>query len=254
MKKNPLASFVTLTYGTEHVPITEKRRMSLDFKHVTLFLKRLRIKQERKHNALFSRGVVTKYFGKKISYYIAGEYGTKYSRPHYHAIFFNADPDCVIKAWEYGTLYFGTVTRASVGYTLKYISKDAKIPQYKGDDRVPESQRMSKGIGLDYISGNSLHYHLSDLFGRCYMHVPKTEIKVAMPRYYKERIYTSLERQKIGEAMQSKHLEKDCWGSLPDDVENLLHKNPEQYFKLQYERFKVDTEKNSLSFQKDSIF
>ena len=113
---------------------------------------------------------------------------------------------------------------------------------------------MSKGIGIDYINGNTLAYHRVDLFGRCYIAVPKTEIKVAMPRYYKERIYTSLERLKIGEAMQSKHLEKTCWGKLPEDYYSTFQQDWDTYDKNLYEKWYVDTEKNSLSFLRDSIF
>lgn len=261
LKKNPLASFVTLTYNTDHVPITPKHRMSLEPKDVQLFLKRLRTIQERKEKELFEKGIVSKYYGKKISYYLAGEYGSRYSRPHYHLIIFNANPTYIIKAWtnpknsqSIGSLYFGNVTSASVGYTLKYISKEAKIPQYKGDDRVPEFQRMSKGIGLSYVTDNMVKWHLTDLFDRYYGQLPQSEIKVSLPRYYTNRIYTSLERTMIGEALQSKELETVHWGSNPQDVDNLIRKNPQEYNRLQYEKLKMDTLINNQRVTNDKIF
>lgn len=261
MRKNPLASFVTLTYNTDHVPITEKRRMSLDKDHIKNFFKRLRQIQERKDKALFDRGIITKYYGKKISYYLAGEYGSKYSRPHYHIILFNCAPESVIRAWRdpkshapFGSLYFGTVAPASISYTLKYISKDAKVPQYKGDDRVPEFQRMSKGIGLGYITSNRIKWHLNDLFGRSYGQLLDSDIKVALPRYYKDRIYTALERQMIGEALQSKQLEETYWGTYPQHVNNLVRINEYEFIRLQYDKLKIDTYKNSLNHNKDQMF
>lgn len=261
LRKNPLASFVTLTYNTEHVPITEKRRMSLNPKDVQLFLKRLRTIQERKEKQLFEKGFVTKYYGKKISYYLAGEYGSRFSRPHYHLIIFNSNPTYIIKAWinpksskPIGTLYFGTVTQRSVGYTLKYISKESKVPQYKGDDRVPEFQRMSKGIGLNYVSDNIVRWHLSDIFDRYYGQLPNSDIKVSLPRYYSNRIYTSLERTMIGEALQSKELETVHWGSNPQDVDKLIRKNPAEYNRLLYEKFRMDTLINNQRLTTDKIF
>lgn len=261
LRKNPLASFVTLTYNTDHVPITDKRRMSLNSDDIKNFFKRLRQIQKRKDEKLFEKNIITKYYGKKINYYLAGEYGSLYSRPHYHIILFNCSPDAVIKAWvnpetkkPYGTLYFGNVSAASIGYTLKYISKDAKVPQYKGDDRVPEFQRMSKGIGLDYITPNRIHWHLSDLYDRCYGQLPDSDIKVSLPRYYKDRIYTSLERTMIGEALQSKDLETTHWGTYPQHVYNLIRENPNEYFRLQYEKLQLDTELNRLNHEKDVTF
>lgn len=261
MRSNPLCSFVTLTYNTDHVPITAKKRMSLDKDHIKNFFKRLRQIQLRKDMKLFERGIITKYYGKKISYYLAGEYGSKYSRPHYHLILFNCSPDSVIRAWRdpqsnapIGSIYFGGVTPASIGYTLKYISKDSKVPQYKGDDRVPEFQRMSKGIGLSYITDNRINWHLSDLFDRCYGQLPDSDIKVALPRYYKDRIYTSLERLMIGEALQSKDLETTHWGTYPQHVNNLIRTDPYKYIELQYQKLRVDSEKNSLNHQKDQLF
>lgn len=261
MRKNPLCSFVTLTYNTDHVPITQKGRMSLNAHDVQKFIKRMRQIQKRKDEALYKKGIVTNYYGKKVEYYLAGEYGSKFSRPHYHLILFNTSPDSVIKAWvcsksgkPFGNIVFGTVTPASVGYTLKYISKDSKVPQYKGDDRVPEFQRMSKGIGLCYVTPDRVKWHLSDLFDRCYGQLPKSEIKVALPRYYKDRIYTSLERVMIGEALQSKDLEKTHWGTYPQDVYNLIRENPSEYYRLRYEKLSVDTEKNRLDHQRDQNF
>lgn len=137
----PLSYFVTLTYDTSHVPITEKGFMSLNKRDVQLFIKRLR----KKHNG-------------PLKYYCAGEYGTKYGRPHYHLITFNAQQSHIVEAWTdqqgkaIGSVYFGTVEAASIGYTLKYISKERIIPIHANDDRLPEFSLMSKGLGANYIN------------------------------------------------------------------------------------------------------
>ena len=63
--------FITLTYAPEHCP----KDMSLNYEDFQLFMKRLR----------------KRYTGKTIRFYMAGEYGESFDRPHYHACIFGFD-------------------------------------------------------------------------------------------------------------------------------------------------------------------
>lgn len=206
------AHFVTLTYDTRYVPITKNGFMGLCPKDLQDFFKRIRYYAE----------------APNIKYYACGEYGGKTYRPHYHVILFNADTNDVINAWQKGSPHFGTVNAASVGYTLKYISKTKRIPLHANDDRVPEFARMSKGLGLSYIAKrivktyagsivldengdecieiakksfiiptSMVSWHHADLDNRMYVPIEDGK-KISMPRYYKERIYTEQERKRIG--------------------------------------------------------
>ena len=74
-KRSTTAHFITLTYDTKYVPITEKGFMSLDKKHLQQFFKRLRQWHGKNHIG--------------IRYYAVGEYGGKTYRPHYHIIIYN---------------------------------------------------------------------------------------------------------------------------------------------------------------------
>lgn len=126
--------FVTLTYDPEHCPISENGFMTLDKSDVQKFMKRLRKISPS---------------GKKIRYYAAGEYGEKFSRPHYHMILFDADKELVRKAWslekkEIGDVHIGEASGAAIAYTLKYIHKGKVVPVHGNDDRVPEFALMSK--------------------------------------------------------------------------------------------------------------
>lgn len=132
-KKAQSSQFITLTYDTQNVPITKKGFMSLCKRDVQLFFKRLR-----KANKS----------GTKIRYYIVGEYGGKTYRPHYHIILFNTPVEIIQAAWKNGSVYYGNVTGASVGYTLKYMCKPRRIPLHQNDDRIPEFAHMSKESGL----------------------------------------------------------------------------------------------------------
>lgn len=77
---------------------------------------------------------------------------------------------------------------------------------HKNDDRVPEYAIMSKGLGANYITDEIKRYHQqSHEFMYCTLPDGK---KIAMPRYYKQKIYDEYTRiifGKLGfEAMQKK--------------------------------------------------
>jgi len=185
------ALFVTLTYNTETVPITENGFMNLDKADVQKFMKRLR-----------------KLSKQKLKYYVCGEYGTKRMRPHYHLIIFNADKEKVEQAWTLerrplGQIYIGDVNEASIGYTLKYMTKKGKIPMHFNDDRQKEFSLMSKGIGSNYLTKNMIKWHKNDIEKRMYCNILGNK-KIAMPRYYKDKIYTEFDKIRISNYIKEK--------------------------------------------------
>jgi len=174
------ALFVTLTYDTAYVPISPNGFMTLDYRDVQKFFKRLRFfHQDKKH---------------PIRYYVCGEYGSKRRRPHYHLILFNTDELSIAKAWVHPTDYqplghidFGTVAGASISYTVKYINKGQWKPDHKNDDRHPEFSNMSKGLGENYLTPAIVDYHRSHL-EKAYVTL-EDGLKIAMPRYYKDKLF-----------------------------------------------------------------
>jgi len=185
-ERNSISSaFITFTYGDANIVTTPYKLRSLCKYHLQCFFKRLR-----KYNR-----------GKQIKYYAVGEYGGKTKRPHYHAIIFNADENSIELAWSkrennhtkavpIGEIYYGDVSGYSIGYTLKYICKGKTVPAFELDDRQREFSLISKGIGLSYLTDNMLKWHNADLLNRMYVQLPGN-IKVAMPRYYRNKIYVS---------------------------------------------------------------
>lgn len=186
------AHFITLTYNTKFVPLTENGLMTLDPNDLTLFWKRLRKKHEKNE-------------APKIKYFACGEYGTNRERPHYHAIVFNAFQADIVSSWtnaesgeQLGNVFFGTVTPASIKYTLKYMMKETfaemvhKETWLDYDDRRPEFRRMSQGLGKRYVTAKMLAWHKADLLNRYYL--PWGKQKFPMPRYLKDLIYTKQEQ------------------------------------------------------------
>lgn len=183
-KRATSSHFVTLTYDTKHVPITRNGFMTLDKTDVQKFMKRLR-----KAESLISQNI--------LKYYLCGEYGGNTKRPHYHMIIFNVSKISLIEtSWNLGQVNYGKVSEASVGYTLKYMNKRKQIPQHRNDDRLQEFSLMSKGLGASYLTPKTERYHNADLFNRVCLTIAGGK-KIAMPRYYKDKLYTESQRQQI---------------------------------------------------------
>lgn len=185
-------SFVTLTYDDDHLP----RDHSLTYRHFQLFMKRVR----RNLNA-------------RVRFYMCGEYGETYSRPHYHACLFGFRPGDLYpwrksgagfqlyrspmleKLWPRGSVEVGDVTFESAAYVARYIMKKvtgkeaenhyAIVDPDTGEiyNRVPEFTRMSlkPGIGASWFEK-----YKSEVFPLDRVVVRGVECKP--PRYYTDRL------------------------------------------------------------------
>ncbi len=235
------ALFVTLTYDTKYVPLTKNGFMSLNKRHIQTYMKRLRKLSDR-----------------KLKYYVCGEYGGKRHRPHYHMIIFNADAEKVERAWSeykagfgyvpFGTLFIGEVNEASIGYTLKYMQKPGKIPMHRNDDRVKEFSLMSKGLGANYITDNMSKWHKNDMLNRMYVPL-KDGKKIAMPRYYKDKIYSETQKLIINNHLklviseENDKQELELIKAFGDEAERILVERHKQSFTRMYKNSQLGRDK-----------
>lgn len=175
------AYFITLTYSDDNLIsrcLSPLGLMTLRKDDFQKFMKRLR-KRHSKHTGV-----------KPIRYYAVGEYGSQRLRPHFHAIVFNAWQEDIEASWMLGYVHYGTVTGASIGYTLKYMCKKSKpVGIAPGDDREPEFGLMSKKLGISYLDSVNRDYHLDDVYNRMFLTVEGGK-KVTMPRYYKDKLFS----------------------------------------------------------------
>lgn len=165
--------FITLTYSNDHIP----KGSSLDHRDFQLFMKRLR----------------KKFRGEKLRYYMCGEYGETFTRPHYHACLFGIDmPDkepinklasgskifeskLLTELWGKGHTTVGAVTFQSAAYIARYVMKKitgnlAKEHYTFVDEwgaiheRAPEYNKMSlkPGIGAKWLESFQQDVYPSD--------------------------------------------------------------------------------------------
>lgn len=157
LKDNPSAIFLTLTYNNDHVPRSDNGNMTLCVRDCQLFFKRLR----KAHPY------------QKIRYYLAGEYGPKNLRPHYHAIVYGLSIsdflDVRIKGknklgqlyytseylesiWGNGYILFSPVTYRTCAYVARYTLKKhyGDSGYYVKRGVLPEFSLCSRkpGIGM----------------------------------------------------------------------------------------------------------
>lgn len=220
-KRSISALFVTLTYDTMTVPLTSKLNMTLRKKDVQDFMKRLRYYHKnhdlvRSELQLIEQGKYQK--RKPIKYYAVGEYGEQYGRPHYHIIIFNALQELIYLAWqiteevagrcreqikeEYGNvkkikigeIHIDNANKNTIFYTLKYMEKKQSPKMRYDPERVKEFSLQSKGLGENYIDKATIEWHKADK-SRQYLTCGKH--KIAMPKYYRKRIYTDQERNEL---------------------------------------------------------
>ena len=233
------AHFVTLTYNDEHIKKTKNGFETLVKKDVQDFFKRLR-----------------KLTKQKISYYAVGEYGDTGERPHYHIILFNANPKIVENAWKLndiilGNVHFGDVGDASVGYTLKYISKDKKIPQFNGDDRQKEFALMSKGLGAGYLTENMVKWHTKgNIENKVYLPL-KDGKKAAMPRYYKDKLYDKGQKFRIGVFMRAESQKQI--DELQDKYGDLYYYKQAEETANDFRRMAKKSKERQKPFKKQSL-
>lgn len=126
----------TLTISNDWGPPTNSLRPT----QVQRWLKRLR-------KALAPR---------EVRYFLVGEYGDQFGRPHYHVILYNVDPvvdaNTIRQTWGQGHVHLDSLTWESAAYTCQYVLKKMT----KSDDytetylqgRHPEFSRMSRRPGI----------------------------------------------------------------------------------------------------------
>jgi len=168
----PKQYFLTLTYDSDHVPMSGNGFMSLCPSDLTKFFKRLRKRAG------------------KLKYYACGEYGTHGKRPHYHVILFANETmlgSDIMATWPHGDVYFGKVEPASIKYTVQYYDKGDWLRAHARDDREPEFSRMSQGLGKDFLTPAMVKHLLANP-SKGYIYNSDGH-KIAIPRYIKARLY-----------------------------------------------------------------
>lgn len=271
MIHSKIAYFVTLTFAPEHVPynkygrktLIETRKQDLEIwktqlgrKRITKkmkqqcldrslqgFCKRVRQNQRRTDITIESlTNGLTPY--DKIKFFGCGEYGENNTkRPHYHLILYNASIQAIEKSWTLGGIHIAPATEADIAYVTKYMDKSINEEKNKQIMRTPEFHTMSEGIGKHYIDKNkSWHKRNLDIL---YV-TNQAGIKIPMPKYYREKLFTDEERkdQVIIVTTTLEEIRQDKINELGHDLFNkkeaALKKETERRFRKKIKKRIID--------------
>lgn len=157
------ATFSTLTYDNEHLPILPNGRPTLVPADTRAFLNRLRGRLE----------------PDRLRFFLCGEYGGRKQRPHYHAIIFGLECErestlrdhhdrpipkrccqvchLVSDTWGMGDVDLGRLTSERAAYTAHYVTKRlTRQDDERLDGRYPEFSRKSSMPGLGRAAAEKL--------------------------------------------------------------------------------------------------
>lgn len=178
--------FITLTISPEGIKELEERTglnwklnpNEIATKGLRLFLERAR-----------------KDTGKSIRHWCVTELGEEGDRIHLHGVFFGQkSAELIKKHWKYGFSFIGQYCNSkSVNYMTKYMLKvDIKHPTFK------QIVLASAGIGAEYMNRldylwQKQNYKRIDVATYTF----RNGTKMAMPKYYKNKIFTDEEREKM---------------------------------------------------------
>ena len=127
--------FLTLTYGDAALPRVYHKESDLWIP--TLAKSHLQKWIRSARQSITSKGL-------SIRYFAAGEYGTKYGRPHYHLILYGIGPTWIehyLKWWKKGFVSAYEATPASMAYVAKYCLKGGNDPELTlAADTLPDER------------------------------------------------------------------------------------------------------------------
>lgn len=203
-KRSTSAHFVTLTYDDQHVPINaETMQITLDKKEIPKYMKRLRKLHEKVYKLKPSLRM-------KLKYYAVGEYGENRERPHYHIILFNAIKELIPLSWAIDNKMIGLVDIGKKGVTAggaRYLAQYMLTGQ-DGDYQNKEKpfSLMSKNLGDNYITEAIKKWHLEKtgqtvvtkdgiMKTRDRYYAIQDGYKIALPRYYRDKIFPKIYRE-----------------------------------------------------------
>ena len=179
--------FVTLTFTDESIKelnkeITGVTDYNLDNEIATLGTRRFLERWRKKYKKSVKHWLITELGGN----------GTE--NIHIHGIIWtNENKETIEKIWKYGMIFVGDyVNKKTINYIVKYVNKtDEKHPNYNS------KVLTSAGIGSKYTERHDSK--LNKYNGKKTDETYKTRqgIKLNMPIYYRNKIYTEEEREKL---------------------------------------------------------
>lgn len=223
IRVNKNGKFVTMTFSDEVLVNLSKdinglTGYELENEIATLAIRRYLERWRKKHK-------------KSVRHWLVTELGqNKTERVHIHGIIWSDEINDIKDIWNYGHVWIGDyVNEKTINYIVKYVSKtDAKHKEYNSKIMT------SAGIGSNYIKrlDSKNNRYQEDKTKETYS--TRNGSKIALPIYYRNKIYTEEEKEKLW-LMKLDKEERWINGMRID-----ISKGEEEYFKTLEEERKLN--------------
>lgn len=199
IKEHNYNYFITLTFGPKELAEVKKKSGLSECNALAAYATRHMLERWRKkHKKSLKHWLITE----------LGHEGTE--RIHMHGMIFSdeqlqfapGDENNMVKweYWKYGHIFVGTYcNQATVNYIVKYINK------IDNDHKGFVGQILcSPGLGKNWIEGKEQLYRYRPKNSIDY-YVLNNGCRVKLPKYYKNKLYTEEEREKIWREFMDKN-------------------------------------------------
>jgi len=224
IRNNNKAEFVTLTFSDqsikELIQIINKGSeqldgYDLDNEIATLATRRFLERWRKKNKTSVKHWLITE----------LGHNGTE--NIHMHGIIWSKNKEEIINTWKYGHVFIGTyVSEQTINYIVKYVNKiDQQHTEYNS------KILCSPGIGKNYINriDSNKNKYKENKTDESYQ--TRTGLKLALPIYYRNKIYTEEQKEKLWIEKLDKETRYICGEKIN------ITENEEIYYKtLEYYR------------------
>lgn len=225
--------FVTLTYNDKSIRELQRKVFGYLIKDMNHEEENAMVKESIK---LFLERI-RKETGKSRKHWLITEKGEDFGRIHLHGLFWGEKE--LLEKWQYGYYYTGTyVNEQTINYITKYVLKQPE----KDKSFIPKIF-ASKGIGSKYLEradaqNNAYRKETNE------MYTTRKGLKIPLPQYYRYKIYSEEEREKLwiekqergyryvgGEKVSTENLEE--WENLTkyyqERGKRIFGDNPEEW-------------------------
>lgn len=231
LKNNKQCYFITLTFNEENLNKFSGSENEIATKALRMFLERVRKKT-----------------GKSIRHWFVTELGEEKGRIHLHGIWWGSPG--LLEKWQYGYIYVGDyVSEKTIFYITKYMLKENEYNR-----KFRSKVLCSAGLGKGYL--NRIDAKRNAFKGKetNESYRLKNGIKINLPQYYRKKIYTDEERNKLwaykldegtryimGEKISTKRKDAEAYRNLLEYYQNLekrLYKTDIKFDKELHEKRK----------------
>lgn len=225
VRTNKNGHMVTLTFSNESIKKLSKivkkefgkiEGYELDNQIATLAVRRFTERWRKKYKKTIRHWLITE----------LGHTGTEHL--HIHGIVWTDETiKEITDKWEYGIVWAGYggkrtyVNEKTVNYLIKYVTK-----QDKDHKEYKPKILTSKGIGANYINRTDAEKNKYNEKGTKEYYTTRTGHKMAMPVYWRNKIYTETEREKLW----IEKIDKNERWVLGEKID--ISKGEERYYKV----------------------